>query len=115
MIKLSELPDDTMLIMEQNRSGDAYVTDKEGYMCCFEENKNMKVFLAEKAIAEFDLLDILGAVGERNECYDEWDLNVYNKLKDLPETKAFLETVDKVFANNPTYYYSGEPVEIDIN
>lgn len=114
MIKLSELSDDTMLAIEQNRSGDIYITDKEDYMYCFEENKNKKVFLAEKVIAEFDLLDILEDIGERNECYDGWGSNVYNELKDLPETKAFLEAVDKVFANNSTYY-SGKPVEIDIN
>lgn len=41
------------------------------------------------------------------------DEDVYNDIKDLPETKAFLEKFNEASERNPTYW-EGEAVEIDM-
>lgn len=116
MIKLSELTMDTLLIVG-GWVDNLEVMDKQDfldsdYFLNYPDEPFPIVTLAEKEILHFDLWDCIERIGD-GEAYDGWDEDVYDYIKDQPETIAFLKLVKKVFESRPIYY-DGESVEIDM-
>lgn len=121
MIKLSTLPNNAMLTISPNSycGCDLLIMDKgdflqSAYFCdgINDPEYGAKVTLAQKTVEKFILQDIIERLGE-DATYEDWDLDVYNDLKDQPETAAFLALIKQVFERHPTYW-EGEPVEIDM-
>lgn len=117
MKKLSELSNDTKLYISNSRGEDEVMTKedflKSIWFLNYPESEGLRyVAIANKEISKFNLWDVIERIGE-DDTYESWDEDVYNELKDLPETKAFLEKVEKVFNDHPTYW-DGEYVEIDM-
>lgn len=119
MIKLSELPMDAMLTVTPRRCCDLRIMDKTDFLASayFLDGANdpecgVTVTLAEKAVEKFNLWDAIERIGE-DTTYEGWDQDVYNALKNQPETIAFLALVKQVFEGHPTYW-EGEPVEVDM-
>ena len=120
MIKLSELPMDTMLTVKPQH-GDFQVMDKADFLqsAYFLDGADDPVggvscvTVATKDVARFRLAAILERIYEDECCYDGWLEDVFNTLKDKAETKSFLDLVQKVFEDHATYW-EGEAVEIDM-
>lgn len=120
MYKLSELSMDTMLTV-QPCNGDFKVMSKADFLqsAYFLDGPNdpvggvSSITVAIRDVAKFRLGTILERIYEDEYCYDGWLGDVFNALCDKPETKAFLDLVQKVFEDNPTYR-EGESVEIDM-
>ena len=120
MIKLSELPMDAMLTISPNCcDGDLRIMDKANFLqSAFfldgidDPEWGAEVTLAQKTVEKFNLWDAIGRIGE-DTTYEGWDQDVYNALKNQPETIAFLALVKQVFEGHPTYW-EGEPVEVDM-
>lgn len=118
MVKLSSLPLDTMLTVAVS-DYEITVMDKEDFVQSdyFLDHPCKpwpKVCRAVKEVQSFGLRDLRNLcenIGE--EAYEDWDEQVYDDLKDAPETAAFLKLVERVFEAHPTYY-EGEVVEIDM-
>lgn len=116
MIKLSTLPSNAMLTV-QPTGEDLRIMDKEeflqsAYFYDGDEGLPYAVTLAEKTTLKPDLWNWVEYLGD-GETYEDWDLDVYNDLKDQPATKAFLSLFKEVCERHPTYW-EGEPVEVDM-
>lgn len=120
MVKLSELPMDAMLTISPNCcGGDLRIMDKADFLqSAFfldgidDPECGAEVTLAQKTVEKFNLDAIVERIGE-DTTYEGWDQDVYNALKNQPETIAFLALVKQVFERHPTYW-EGEPVEVDM-
>ena len=117
MIKLSELPQDTMLTVESNHSGEIFIMTKEdflnsSYFLDYPVEPFPKVTVADKTVVKFSLWNYIKWLGE-DETHESWADDVYDDLMYYPETKAFIDTIKQVFENNPTYW-EGNLVEIDM-
>ncbi|KAF5050635.1 hypothetical protein DSECCO2_427320 [anaerobic digester metagenome] len=117
MKKLSELSMDTMLCVGHQNDREFDVMPKEDYLRSYQfldypAEPFTSVCLADKSVLTFDLFDAIERIGDGSS-YEGWDEDVYNDIKDLPETKAFLEKFKEVSERNPTYW-EGEAVEIDM-
>lgn len=117
MKKLSELSMDTMLCVGHQNDGEFDVMSKDDYLRSsqfidYPAEPFTSVCLADKSVLTFDLFDAIERIGD-DSSYEDWDEDVYNDIKDLPETKAFLEKFKEVSERNPTYW-EGEAVDIDM-
>lgn len=116
MIKLSTLPNEAMLTV-QAAGADLRIMDKQdflrsAYFFDGDEGLPYEVTLAEKTTVTPDLWDIIAHLGD-GVTYEDWDQDVYNDLKDLPETKAFMALMKDACERHSTYW-EGEPVEVDM-
>lgn len=113
MIKLSELPNETMLYINHGKNSDIDIMSKQDFLKSdyLLNDENIKVFTADKKIIKFNLWDILENIGE--ESYEGWDEDVYNTIKDNPITSDFLNLIKTTFAKHPVYY-EGQIIEIDM-
>ena len=117
MIKLSTLRSDTLLCVGNNYDGELRVMDKaefleSAYFLDYPVEPFPEVRLADPCVSTFDLRKTIERIGE-DDTYEGWDEDVYDSLKNEPETKAFLELVKRTFEAHPTYY-EGKLVEIDM-
>jgi len=117
MIKLSQLPDDTMLTVSHRYDGEIELMDKadflqSAYFLDYPVEPFPSVTLAVKQVQTFDLYDVIERIGE-DDTYEDWDLDVYNDLRNAPETEAFLNLIHTVFERHPTFW-EGKPIEIDM-
>lgn len=119
MIKLSELSNDTMLYLSySNRDGDA-VMDKAALL----ESTHFYDIISActgiyvavpdvKKFTENDIFDFIERIGE-DDTFEDWDERVYNDIKELPETAAFVGVMNEAFKKNITWF-EGKPIEIDV-
>ena len=117
MRKLTELPMDTMLAIERSDYDDLKIMDVHDFLSSeyfdnFPEKPFPKVFLAESTREKFDLFNAIESICDGT-TYDDCAEDVYNDVKDAPETAAFIKLLNEVFQRHPTYW-EGEPVEVDI-
>lgn len=117
MVKLSELSYKTLLCVSHRYDGEIQLMSKaefldSAYFLDYPTDPFPSVTLASKEIKKFDLWDTIERMGE-DDTYEGWDLDVYNDLKALPETVAFMQRVKEVFEGHPIYW-EGKPVEIDM-
>ena len=119
-VKLSQLKNDTKLIIQPDVYADSIVMEKQEFLqseyFTDPESKPYEVNLAERRTASFDTSDLREVFEDMEEnigLYEEWGLNVYESLEGEPETKAFLEKVKQALDNHP-YYETGHPVLIDM-
>lgn len=117
MIKLSQLPDNAMLTVSHRYDGEIELMDKadflqSSYFLDYPVEPFPSVTLADKQIQTFDLFDVIERIGE-DDTYEGWDLDVYNDIRNAPETEAFLNLIRMVFERHPTFW-EGNPVEIDM-
>lgn len=117
MIKLSQLDDDAMLTVAHRYDGDIEIMDKadflnSSYFLDYPVAPFPSVTLAVRQVQTFNLFDTIERIGE-DDTYEGWDEDVYNDLRNAPETEAFLGLVNSIFERHPTYY-EGNPVEIDM-
>ena len=70
-----------------------------------------KISIAISEVMSFDLKYVIEQIGE--EAYDEWAEQVWNSIEDAPETKTFLEFINKVFSTHEVYY-GGKTIIMDI-
>lgn len=116
MIKLSTLPDNAMLTILPSGS-DLRIMDKEeflqsAYFLDGDAGEAYRVTLADKTTQKPNLWDFVERLGD-GETYEDWDLDVYNDIKDQPETQAFMALMKEACDRHPTYW-EGEPVEVDM-
>lgn len=120
MIKLSELSNDTMLLLSySNRDG--VVMDKADFLesAHFYDYDILKhctgVYVAVPDVKKFDANDIFNFIewiGE-DDTFEDWDERVYNDIKDLPETSAFVRVMNEAFKKNITWF-EGELIKMDV-
>ena len=60
------------------------------------------ISLATSEVMSFDLKSVIDQIGE--DAYEDWNEQVWDSIKDAPETKAFLEFIKKVFSVHKIYY-----------
>lgn len=117
MPKLSELANDTMLCIG---NGDLRVMDKSDFLESAEFldypiEPFPEVTVAVPEIKTFDTRDLasfLENLGE-DDTYEGWAEDVFDAIKDAPETEAFLRVLNAAFASHITYY-EGHHVDIDM-
>ena len=118
MKKLSKLPNDILLAVQQNCYTDVEVMTKEEFLSSpyFTDgpcDPPVIVTIAEKTVEKFDLRTAIENIGEDN-CYDGWIDEVFDSIKATPITEKFINTLNAIFAAHPTYW-PGEDVEIDMS
>lgn len=117
MPKLSELANNTTLCVD---GGDLRVMDKadfleSAYFLDYPVYPFPEVTVAVPETKTFDTRDLasfLENFGE-DDTYEGWAEDVYDAIKDAPETEAFLRILNAAFASHITYY-KGHPVDIDM-
>lgn len=101
----SKLHDDELLFIELFK-GEPLLMTKEEFLQSDEwENYPYNingVYIAASEIMSFDLKDVIDQIGE--EAYEDWNEQVWDSIKDAPETKTFLEFINKVFSAHKVYY-----------
>lgn len=124
--KFSELDNDQQLIVYTGTSSeDLYCDDveiitKEELSDELRTNKlniqEIEVYLVEREIvsefSEDDIQEMIENVMERDEQYKSWCRDMMFLIHDSPETKAFLQYLNKL-AEEETTYFEGEQVEMD--
>ena len=116
MMKLSELPMETLLCVEQPDSCGFDLMSKELFLKYMRKNKrralSRSVYIADRNIFDFDLYCVIdNLVDEAN---DEGLVDdIYEAVKDLPQTNEFLKIMQKEFAEHPDFS-EGEYVLVDV-
>ena len=116
MIKLSELPMETLLCVEQPDGCGFDLMSKELFLKYMRKNKrralSRSVYIADRNIFDFDLYCVIdNLVDEAN---DEGLVDdIYEAVKDLPQTNEFLKIMQKEFAEHPDFS-EGEYVLVDV-
>lgn len=120
MPKLSELANNTMLCVGNGYNGDLRVMDKSDFLESAEFldypiEPFPEVTVAVPEIKTFDTRDLASFIENLGEddTYEGWAEDVYNAIKDTPETEAFLRVLNAAFASHITYY-EGHHVDIDM-
>ena len=110
----SKLHNDELLFIELFR-GDPLLMTKEEFLQSDEWKEypfNInKVYIATTETMSFDLKYVIDQIGE--EAYEDWNEQVWDSIKDEPQTKAFLELIDKVFSAHKVYY-GGRIILMDV-
>lgn len=60
------------------------------------------ISIATSEVISFDLKSVIDQIGE--DAYEEWSEQVWDSIKDAPETKTFLEFINKIFSVYKVYY-----------
>ena len=110
MIKLSELPDDTMIIY-----GDLHVISKSDFVSLrSREEPKPKAYLAIQKHLVFDFDDIIALLCEKYDD-DEGTLSesILDKIYHESATITFLDQMEDVLNNTPVYDI-GERILVDI-
>lgn len=108
--RLSELPMDTLLWIESVPT----IISKEDFLKSdYIADPNVMIALVVLEYAKFSLYDFIAYIGE-DEMYDGWIDDVYDDIKDEPETVGFMELMNYTFAKQPTYY-KGASVLMDMD
>lgn len=109
--KFSQLNNDELLFITFYNNDDPLVITKEDFI---QDNiNNVKhVHFALSDTMKFDLKPIIDQIGE--DAYEDWNEQVWDDIEDAPETKAFLEFINKVF-NNHKVYYPGQQITMDVS
>lgn len=109
----SKVHDDELLFIELFK-GDPLLMTKGEFLQSDEWNnewynvRNVSIAISE--VMPFDLKEIIDQIGE--DAYEDWNEQVWDSIKDTPETKAFLEMIVRVF-NSHKVYYGGRSILID--
>lgn len=119
MIKLSELSNDTMLCLSYSNRDSDIVMDKADFLESthfYDILSNCTgVYIAVPDVKKFtknDIFNFIEWIGE-DDTFEDWDERVYNDIKELPETAAFVGVMNEAFKKNITWF-EGEPVEVDV-
>ena len=108
--RLSELPMDTLLWIESVPT----IISKEDFLKSdYIADPNVMIALVVLEYAKFSLYDFIAYIGE-DEMYDGWIDDVYDDIKDEPETVGFMELMNYTFAKQLTYY-KGASVLMDMD
>lgn len=124
--KFSTLENERKLIVYTGRfSEDLYCDDveiitKEELLGELRANKlnmqEIEVYLVEREIvsefSEDDIREMIENVMERDEQHKNWCRDMMFLIHDSPETKAFLQYLNKL-AEEETTYFEGEQIEMD--
>ena len=110
----SELHDDELLFIEFYKGEPLLMT--KGEFIQSDEWKEYpynicKISLAESEVMSFDLKQVIDQIGE--DAYEDWNEQVWDSIKDAPETKTFLEFINNVFSSHKVYY-GNRPIYVDI-
>jgi hypothetical protein len=110
----SKLHDEELLFIELFR-GDPLLMTK-GEFLQSDEWKDYPynisgIHIAVSETISFDLKDYIDTIGE--EAYEDWNEQVWDSIKDTPETKAFLELINRTIDNHPVYY-AGRAISMDV-
>lgn len=113
-ILFSKLHNDELLFIEFYKGEPLLLTKEE-----FLQSDEWKEFpynictisLADSEILSFDLKSIIDQIGE--DAYEDWNEQVWDSIKDAPETKSFLEFINNVFSTHKVYY-GGKPILMDM-
>lgn len=119
MPKLSELANNTVLCVENNYDGELRIMDKaefldSAYFLDYPIEPFPDVTVAVPEIKTFntrDLASFIENLGE-DDTYEGWAEDVYDTIKNSPETEAFLRILNTAFASHITYY---EDLHVDID
>lgn len=61
-----------------------------------------EISLADSEVMSFDLKNVIDQIGE--DAYEDWNEQVWDDIKDAPETKTFLELINRIFSSHKVYY-----------
>lgn len=114
MVKLSELKDDEMLIVDMGSYGQ--VISKEDYLNEIEEHRGYKVYTSNKYKASIDALDMIESAIEREyqNMYEDWDIEIRQDTtkEDIEDIQIVL---DRILSRSDNISYTEkEQVEIDM-
>lgn len=115
MKNLSELSGETLLYVKKSIF-DVDIMTKDDLKQKLKDNGygGMYVFLALENPASIDMDDLrnlLERIGEQYEQYEDWDFDMMCSLKNMGETKAFIDAFNRLARENMSYN-SGEMVDI---
>lgn len=117
MSKLSELSNDTWLTVAYQDDSEFKVMTKEdfindGYLreC---KTEPLRVTVADITIVKFDLNYAIENAGE-DETYENWYDDVMNAIDKIDGIDGFINKIDDILKNHPTYWETDDIVEIDI-
>lgn len=114
MIKLSELKDNEMLIVDMGSYG--HVISKEDYLNEIEEHQGCKVYTSNKYKASIDAYDMLESdiECEADNMYEDWDIEIKQDImkEDIEDMQKIL---DRILSRSDNISYTEkEQVEIDM-
>ena len=114
MVKLSELKDDEMLIVDMGSYGQ--VISKEDYLNEIEEHRGCKVYTSNKYKASIDAYDMLESAieCEYQNMYEDWDIEIKQDItkEDIKDIQVVL---DRVLSRSDNISYTEkEQVKIDM-
>lgn len=114
MVKLSELKDHEMLIVDMGSCGN--VMSKEDYLNEIEEYRGCKVYTSNKYKASIDALDMIESAIEREyqNMYEDWDIEIRQDTtkEDIEDIQIVL---DRILSRSDNISYTEkEQVEIDM-
>jgi hypothetical protein len=109
MIKLSELPMDTMLVIEDVAMTKEQYLDSAYYLDC----EDVKIYVGEPSFANFSWDDEIER--ESEEMYEDWQDHILSDITkaEWEVLKKAEEIINKAYADRPTYW-EGKPVEVDM-
>lgn len=118
MIKLSDLKQGDMLLVQMNADNPA-VVPRPKYSIQFGQEKPFRAWIAagyHVLFNENDILFLLKAEEADNREFSElpenWASSMFEAVKDLPETRNFLEALNLASARNGNYF-KGWEVELE--
>lgn len=112
MVKLSEIPNDTILCIYRHEYSDCEVMDKEDFITeiYFNRNEydNLKVYIAKEEIIKLDIKDYIENMGE--DSFEDWDERMIDGIG-----KDNINLINKILNDESAkniIYYDGEEVNI---
>jgi hypothetical protein len=116
MIKLSKLDNDRMLFVKNTCTYDIDIMTKCDFIDEYKRQdiEVLKVYTAVKSVPTFSRNDIYNRIVEMDDnCYSDWDEDVWVDIDNSPEADAFIGMINDVFESHPSYDFD-ERVELDI-
>ena len=113
MIKLSELKDDEVLII----NNELVLTKVEFLNDNIKEDKDIKIYNTNKYVLRLDAKDVLYDVldGESKNMYDKWRDNIQEDINE-DDIRDLQDILDRILGRNKDFnvsYCIGEEVQID--
>lgn len=114
MVKLSELKDHEMLIVDMGSYGN--VISKEDYLNEIEEYRGYKVYTSHKYKASIDALDMIESAieCEGDNMYEDWDIEIKQDISkgDIEDMQKILNRI--LSRSDNISYTEKEQVKIDM-
>ena len=109
MAKLSELPNETILVIEETAMTKEEYLDSHYFLDC----EDVKIYVGDKEVAEFSWDSEIES--ESEQMYEDWNDNILADISDEEWVilKKAEEIINRAYEENPTYW-EGESVEVDM-